>query len=316
MKRRRRVLHKLKITEISAVDKPAQEGARMAIMKRADDAPSFTDLEDRILVLQDRIDVALLKYSPGQARDDHGRFASGGGSGSSPSPSEPPSERGSLDAASKLPDAPQAAPPNRRAWLKSALKNSLRGAVLSSAPARRAVMRATATLVNAVAPSAPFVRDTVALAAVGGVKVAGVIADVKAMLHFVRGVRAQEITKAASGDTIIDSIDRALAALAAYERSRAPSQRTTTEPPMDSFERAALEIQKRDGCSRTDGLRKARQEHPDAYADFNAEPLRKSSLGFDALVEMEIRKGFPAAVAAQRVVTVHGVRPPKREAAR
>jgi hypothetical protein len=32
---KRRILHKLKLTEISAVDRPCQEGARMMIMKSA-----------------------------------------------------------------------------------------------------------------------------------------------------------------------------------------------------------------------------------------------------------------------------------------
>ena len=34
---KKRILHKIKIHEISAVDAPAQEHARMIIMKRADD---------------------------------------------------------------------------------------------------------------------------------------------------------------------------------------------------------------------------------------------------------------------------------------
>lgn len=64
---KRRILHKLKMTEISAVDRPCQEGAKMTIMKRADDlllAPSGqTDaLSDRIKKAQQQMDgMALLK---------------------------------------------------------------------------------------------------------------------------------------------------------------------------------------------------------------------------------------------------------------
>ena len=60
-KRRRRILEKLKIDEISGVDRPAQEGAVVTIMKRSrEQEPTMTklnDLEDSILILRDRVDV-------------------------------------------------------------------------------------------------------------------------------------------------------------------------------------------------------------------------------------------------------------------
>ena len=48
---KRRILHKLKLTEISAVDRPCQEGARMTIMKRAPEQGTPTALENRVSVL-------------------------------------------------------------------------------------------------------------------------------------------------------------------------------------------------------------------------------------------------------------------------
>ena len=70
---RRRVLEKLQLTEISAVDRPCQEGARWAIMKRAED--STVALEKRIA--KARESLALVKYSASQPRDDDGRWTDG-----------------------------------------------------------------------------------------------------------------------------------------------------------------------------------------------------------------------------------------------
>ena len=56
--KRRRILEKIKIDEISAVDKPAMEDALVTIMKRAEPTMNYlNDLEDAVLVLRDRIDV-------------------------------------------------------------------------------------------------------------------------------------------------------------------------------------------------------------------------------------------------------------------
>ena len=57
--KRRRILTKIKINEISGVDTPAQEGAIVTIMKRREqELPmSLNALEDRVLVLKDRADV-------------------------------------------------------------------------------------------------------------------------------------------------------------------------------------------------------------------------------------------------------------------
>ena len=61
----RRIIRKLKITEVSGCDKPAQEPARVAIMKRDD--PSATPMTDR---LADRIDDYKRMY-PHLADEDH-----------------------------------------------------------------------------------------------------------------------------------------------------------------------------------------------------------------------------------------------------
>lgn len=55
---KRRVLHKLKITDISSVDFPCQEHARMVIMKRAPAGEARTlALGARLLKLQDSADL-------------------------------------------------------------------------------------------------------------------------------------------------------------------------------------------------------------------------------------------------------------------
>ena len=61
----RRIIRKLKILEVSGCDKPAQEPARVAIMKRDD--PSATPMSDR---LADRIDDYKRIY-PHLADEDH-----------------------------------------------------------------------------------------------------------------------------------------------------------------------------------------------------------------------------------------------------
>jgi hypothetical protein len=67
---------------------------------------------------------------------------------------------------------------------------------------------------------------------------------------------------------------------------------------INEFENTVVEIRKRDGCSRTDALVKARAENPNGFAAYNSDNTPQD---FAALVAEEIRKGCPAAVAAQRV---------------
>lgn len=69
MAKPKRIMHKFRIDEISGVDVPAQEGARVTIMKRDDSGDESADES------ADEIE----KYSDSQSRDDHGRFGSGGG---------------------------------------------------------------------------------------------------------------------------------------------------------------------------------------------------------------------------------------------
>jgi hypothetical protein len=66
----------------------------------------------------------------------------------------------------------------------------------------------------------------------------------------------------------------------------------------EDYEQTVAEIRKRDNCSRTDALAKARKENPTAFAAYCAGPTNND---FAALVEAEIAKGAPASVAAQRV---------------
>lgn len=69
---RRRILEKLELTEISGVDRPCQEGAKVTIMKR--DTPE----EVRTAALQKRIaslKEQIAKFDPNQARDQQGRWA-------------------------------------------------------------------------------------------------------------------------------------------------------------------------------------------------------------------------------------------------
>ena len=61
---KRRILEKLKITEISGVDRPAMPHALVTCLKRAQEEPtmnSFAALEDRVLILKDRADVLITK---------------------------------------------------------------------------------------------------------------------------------------------------------------------------------------------------------------------------------------------------------------
>src|ERR1700693_3443124 len=97
MAEKRRILHKLKINEISCVDSPAQEHARMIIMKRADiekDATSAGNIEGALHVdgylgtrRKKRLSRRLARLQTSisgltKASVDHGRFsvrAGGGG---------------------------------------------------------------------------------------------------------------------------------------------------------------------------------------------------------------------------------------------
>ena len=81
-----------------------------------------------------------------------------------------------------------------------------------------------------------------------------------------------------------------------------------TIPSAPDFEATVTDIRKRDNCSRTAALAKARQEHPDAFEAFQS---GDADADFDALVAAEIAKGSPAGIAAQRV----GLRYPNAAAA-
>lgn len=52
---KRRILDELVLTEISGVDRPCQEGARVAIMKRASPTPNLAHLEYRVVTLSNRV---------------------------------------------------------------------------------------------------------------------------------------------------------------------------------------------------------------------------------------------------------------------
>jgi hypothetical protein len=66
---------------------------------------------------------------------------------------------------------------------------------------------------------------------------------------------------------------------------------------INEFENTVAEIRKRDNCSRTDALVKARTENPEGFAAYNADNAPKD---FEALVEAEMAKGVSDSVARQR----------------
>lgn len=80
------------------------------------------------------------------------------------------------------------------------------------------------------------------------------------------------------------------------------------------FEAAVTDLRQR-GFSGTEALRKARQDLPEEYATFAKGKTRpkpdedEDDDDFDSLVQTEIRKGCPAAVAGQRVLQKYGARP-------
>lgn len=92
---KRRILEKIKLTEISGVDKPCQEGALVTIMKRADDEVDTSALAARIKKVEEQANKAagqailrefdkvladLNKFDPNQPRDAEGQWTLGGGS--------------------------------------------------------------------------------------------------------------------------------------------------------------------------------------------------------------------------------------------
>jgi hypothetical protein len=70
------------------------------------------------------------------------------------------------------------------------------------------------------------------------------------------------------------------------------------DPLKRSFEQTVTEIQKRDNCTATQAMAKARNENPEGFANYQAEPKHGD---FDVLVQAEIAKGCSPSVAAQRV---------------
>ncbi len=80
------------------------------------------------------------------------------------------------------------------------------------------------------------------------------------------------------------------------------------EPPMQ-FDQTVETIRKRDNCSRTEALRKARFEAPDSFAAYRDSASNGSELSYAELVQAELDSGAPYAVAGQRVLQKFGVRP-------
>lgn len=88
------------------------------------------------------------------------------------------------------------------------------------------------------------------------------------------------------------------------------------EPPPMTFEQTVSAIQRRDNCSGTEALSKARKEHPDAFETFRGIRPKKSTKktdddedDFDELVEREKARGTPGAIAGQRVLQKYGATP-------
>jgi hypothetical protein len=81
------------------------------------------------------------------------------------------------------------------------------------------------------------------------------------------------------------------------------------EPPMD-FERTVDAIRARDKCSRTAALSKARQESPESFLAYRDGPSKQDKKAdYDELIEAATRKGVPAAIASQQVLTEYGASP-------
>jgi hypothetical protein len=80
------------------------------------------------------------------------------------------------------------------------------------------------------------------------------------------------------------------------------------------FDGAVAAIMKRDNCSRTAAMGKARLKAPDAFEAFQGrgraqDEEEDTGADFNKLVEAEIRKGAPRSVAGQRVLHKYGARP-------
>lgn len=80
------------------------------------------------------------------------------------------------------------------------------------------------------------------------------------------------------------------------------------------FDGAVRNIIKRDNCNRTTALSKARLEAPDAFEAYKnrgraTDDNEDTGAGFNRLVDDEIRKGTPRAIAGQRVLLKYGACP-------
>jgi hypothetical protein len=110
---KRRILHKIKLTEISGVDRPCVEDARVAILKREPEPVS--PLQARIDALRAKIAKTFDENKHPRAHD--GKFTSGGGS-------TPSSTTSSVSSPSVTPEARDAT----LEWLKPAVYTALGGA--------------------------------------------------------------------------------------------------------------------------------------------------------------------------------------------
>jgi hypothetical protein len=104
----------------------------------------------------------------------------------------------------------------------------------------------------------------------------------------------------------IDLLNKRFAAL-----SVAPTSGEDFDHHSADLETAASEIRKRDNCSRTEALSKARRENPVAFARYRAEPeagsglVSKSSVSTDAFmaaVQHEISEARCSALQAMQTV--------------
>jgi hypothetical protein len=75
MATKRRILREFRIAEISAVDRPAQEGALMAIMKRADDEQEDDEMELRKIASFDSFEAAVAAIAKREGCQRHVAFS-------------------------------------------------------------------------------------------------------------------------------------------------------------------------------------------------------------------------------------------------
>jgi hypothetical protein len=306
---KRRILRKLSIKEISAVDRPCVEGATVSILKRAPE----TAFERRAQMLADTAEL-LDKFN--QNHDpSNGRFAagSGGAGGSSPTTATDVAVATPADGGTEVTQQHKDA---TLRWAQIALRTAKIASWALVAPAMIAAFTAAAPVGISFAITAAL-GTLVTRAALS--RAAAFIAFDQALSALIRH-REAELNKAAPQD---DPILATLLALRAELRANKDKYTNGDEPMPDTskaddafedliaaeinassmarhvaqqrilakygarpdadalakartasdrFHACVDQIAKRDGCSRSEALQRARREHADEFRKFQEAP--------------------------------------------